>query len=275
MDLELISGIKQGQKMMWSSGDYPDIAKFLMPATDEVVKNLAVGEGQALLDVATGSGNLAVVAAQRGADVTGLDITPELLVVARERAAAAGVEIEFLEGDAEELPYDDDSFDRVASIFGMIFAPRHDLAAAEIVRVCKPGGRFAVTSWSAGGMNGTLFSVIGKFMPPPPPGMQTVVAWGQDEHAREMFAAAGVEVTIERHMADFYGDSVEEWVDYNSEALGPMILARNALEPQGKWEALREDLITHYRKFNVADDGSFRGPAEYLLISGEKPVFRA
>ncbi|MFY9468559.1 MAG: methyltransferase domain-containing protein [Solirubrobacterales bacterium] len=264
--------IKQGQRAIWSSGDYPDLARYLTPASEDLVDRLEVRPGTRLLDVGTGTGNVAIPAAQRGGSVTGLDITPELLEVARDRAAAADVSIEWIEGDAEELPFGDGAFDRVASNFGMIFAPRHEVAAAEIARVCAPGGRFALTAWTPAGMNGEMFAVIGKHMPPPPPGFVSPVLWGDEQHAREAFAGTGAELSFDRAVADFTGDSPDAWVSYCERALGPMLMARTALEPAGEWDALRADLVALYERFNVAGDGSFRGPAEYLVITGEMPA---
>src|SRR5690606_32342658 len=132
------------------------------PASDAVIEALGVGEGDELLDVGTGSGNAAIVAAQRGAAVTGLDLVPELVEAARERFAAAGLSGEFVVGSAEALPFEDASFDRVVSIFGAMFAPRHDLAAAELARVVRPGGRVAVTGWTPEGLNGRMFGLLGE-----------------------------------------------------------------------------------------------------------------
>src|SRR5208283_4800657 len=131
--------IKQGQKMMWSVGDYPDLAKNIQAVADVLVERSGAAPGQDLLDVATGTGNVAIPAALAGARVTGLDLTPELLEVARRRASDAGVDVNFIEGDAEELPFEDDSFDRVTSCFGVIFAPRQAHAAGELARVARPG----------------------------------------------------------------------------------------------------------------------------------------
>ncbi|MBJ7348973.1 MAG: methyltransferase domain-containing protein, partial [Thermoleophilaceae bacterium] len=149
--------IKQRQRIMWSSGNYPEIAQTIEGVAELVVERVGVKAGHDMLDVATGSGNVAIPAADLGAHVVGLDLTPELFVVARERAANAGVEVNWVEGDAEDLPFGDDSFDRVTSVFGAIFAPRHQQAASEIVRVCKPGGRFAIAAWTPEGLNGQMF----------------------------------------------------------------------------------------------------------------------
>jgi SAM-dependent methyltransferase len=256
---------------MWAAGDFPDIAKFIITASGETLNALDPQPGDRLLDIAAGTGNLSIPAAQRGAVVTGLDITPELLEVARTRAKDAGMDIDFIEGDAEELPFDDDSFPLVASVFGMIFAPRHDVAAAEMARVCEPGGSFALTAWTPDGMNGRMFQVIGKHMPPPPPDFTPPTAWGDEEYAAARFEGTGAKLTCTRHVVTFTADSVDEWVAYNEAKLGPMLMAKAALEPQGKWDQLRGELVDYYSGFNSAEDGTFVGAAEYLLVLGTLP----
>ncbi|MGH2905840.1 MAG: class I SAM-dependent methyltransferase [Solirubrobacterales bacterium] len=267
-----LTAIKDTQKAMWAAGDFPDLAKYILPASGETLGALDPQSGDRLLDIAAGTGNLAIPAAQRGVEVVGLDITPELLEVARTRAADASVDIEFIEGDAEDLPFEDDAFKLVASVFGIIFAPRHKVAADEMVRVCEPGGHFAMTAWTPEGMNGKLFQVMGAHMPPPPPGVEPPITWGSEDHIREMFDGSGAELTFSRHTCDFTADSVEEWVSYNERALGPVLFAKEALEPQGKWDELRAGLVGHYNEFNIADDGTFIGPGEYILAVGSMPA---
>jgi ubiquinone/menaquinone biosynthesis C-methylase UbiE len=266
-----VAAIKQGQRAMWAMGDFPDIAKFIVDASREALDALGAEPGDRLLDIAAGTGNLSIPAAQLGIEVVGLDITPELLDVARARAAAAELEIEFIEGDAEELPFDDDSFQLVASVFGIIFAPRQDVAAAEITRVCAPGGRFAIAAWTPEGMNGKLFSVMGAHMPPPPPGIKPPTVWGEEQYVTDRFAPSGATMSYSKHFVNFTADSVDHWVAYNERTLGPLMVAKSVLEPQGKWDALRADLVSYYSEFNTADDGSFNGPAEYLVAAGTMP----
>ena len=267
-----IAGIKQGQRAMWSAGDYPEIAQRIQSAADHVVETAGVSAGDDVLDVATGSGNVAIVCAQRGARVTGLDLTPELFDAARRRAAAAGVECEWVEGDAEELPYPDDSFDKVLSTFGVMFAPRHKQAAAELVRVARPGGTIVVAAWTPEGGNGQMFKTVASHMPPPPPEFQPPTMWGTEEHVRELFEPHGVNPAFERRNVVFEADSPEEWLDYNERTLGPMVLARAGLEPQGKWDALHEDLLDLYRRNNLSTDGSFKAEGEYLVSTVRVPA---
>jgi SAM-dependent methyltransferase len=266
-----VSAIKEGQRRMWSTGDYPDIAKTIVGAAELVVERAGAGPGETLLDVATGSGNVAIPAAAGGAAVTGLDLTPELLAVARKRATDAGLDVEFIEGDAEALPFEGASFDRVTSCFGVMFAPRQELAAAELARVARPGGMIVFTAWTPEGLNGQMFKIVGSYMPPPPPELKAPVMWGDEEHVRSLFAGAGAELTFERHTIAFEHDSPEGWVEYNERVLGPTIMAKAALEPQGSWDALRRDLLELYADGNEAEDGSFRAAAEYLLTVARMP----
>jgi SAM-dependent methyltransferase len=265
-----VNAFKQGQKAMWALGDYPDLARWLAPVGELVAERVGAGPGEELLDVATGSGNVAIAAAARGARVTGLDLTPELLAVAREHATAAGVEVAWLEGDAEQLPFADGSFDCVSSCFGVIFAPRHEHAARELARVARPGATIALTAWTPEGVNGQMFKTVGAHMPPPPEGLRSPVLWGTEDHLRELFSGCDVELAFERHAVDFKHDSPESWVEYNERVLGPTIVAKNALAPQGKWEPLREELIALYGANNQAQDGSLRFSAEYLLTVARK-----
>lgn len=267
-----VSGIKEGQKLMWSTGDYPDIARTIEEVAEVVVERVGAGPGEDLLDVATGSGNVAIPAALAGASVTGLDLTPQLLQAARTRAANAGVEVSWIEGDAEELPFENDSFDRVTSCFGVMFAPRHERAAEELSRVARPGASIVVTAWTPEGVNGQMFKTVGSYMPQPPPELKPPLMWGTEDHVRSLFGPAGAELTFERRTVAFTHDSPESWLAYNERVLGPTIMAKAALEPQGRWEDLRGELIRLYSEANEADDGSFRARGEYLLTRAVMPA---
>lgn len=263
--------IKQRQRAMWSAGDYPEIARTIEPVSREVVAAAGVGEGDAVLDVATGSGNAALEAARRGARVTGLDLTPELLVTAGERAAAEHLAIAFVQGDAEALPFEDGSFDRVTSVFGAMFAPDQPRAAAELLRVCRPGGTVAVAAWTPDGLNGQLFATLGRHLPPPPEGFSPPIRWGMEEVVGELFA--GTEVTCERRPAQgsVRADSIDAWLDYTERVLGPTVLAKRALEPQGAWPQVRADLAALYARHNEASDGTLLAHPAYLLTVVRKP----
>ncbi len=267
-----VSGIKEGQRRMWTAGDYAEIARTIVAAAELVVERAQAAPGMSLLDVATGSGNVAIPAAGAGASVTGLDLTPRLLEVARERAADAGLDVSFVEGDAEELPFEDASFDRVTSCFGVMFAPRQRVAAAELARVARPGARVVFAAWTPGGLNGQMFKTIGSHMPPPPPELMPATMWGDEGHVRTLFADTGAELTFERHFVTFEHDSPESWLAYNERLLGPTIMAKAALEPQGRWEGLRRELLALYTEGNEAGDGGFRARSEYLLTVAQMPA---
>lgn len=258
--------LTQRQRKMWAAGDYPDIARTIEPVAHEVVDAVGVQAGETLLDVATGSGNAALHAARRGARVTGLDLTPELLPVAERRAAQEGLEIAFVEGDVQALPFACDSFDRVTSVFGAMFAPDQERAAAELLRVCRPGGTVAVAAWAPDGLNGQMFGTLGRHMPPPPEGFRPPILWGSEDVVRELFAdAAEVRCEVRAATDSVQAPSVDAWIDYTERVLGPTVLAKGALEPQGRWAAARADLVELYERHNEAGDGSLLAHPTYLL----------
>src|SRR6266446_4160495 len=179
--------LKSGLKASWMAGDFGQIANFTAAEAEKFVKRLGIAPGARVLDVACGTGNTAIPASRAGASVTGVDIAPNLLSQARKRAAAEGLEIEFDEGDAEELPYSDHSFDVVLTMFGAMFAPRPDRVAAELARVCKPGGLIAMANWTPEGFVGKSFQVTTE-MVPPPTGLPAPALWGNEQVVRQRFA---------------------------------------------------------------------------------------
>jgi ubiquinone/menaquinone biosynthesis C-methylase UbiE len=265
-----LSEQKQQARAMWAMGDYPGIVEKIASAGVNAVEAAGVAEGDEVLDVACGSGNATIPAALTGAKVTGLDITPELLEAGRENAAQAGVEIDWVEGDAEQLPFDDASFDAVISVFGCMFAPDHQATAAELARVLRPGGRMAVCAWTPDGNIGQFFMTIAKHMPPPPEGFQPPILWGTEDHARELFDGAGVELEFDQAVVEFVEDSAQEFLAEYERKLPPVVAAKTMLEPEGKWQALRDEVEALYEAQNVADGGGYRAPGEYLVIKGKK-----
>ena len=172
--------LKARHRAMWASGDYPQMVEtFLLPLGPRLVAAAGIGPGMRVLDVAAGTGNASLPAASAGAQVTASDLTPELLEAGRRRADAAGLELEWVQADAEHLPFEDESFDVVMSCIGVMFAPHHQAAADELVRVCRPGGTLALLSWTPEGMLGALFRTMGEFAPPPPAGRAAPAAVGQ------------------------------------------------------------------------------------------------
>jgi SAM-dependent methyltransferase len=256
--------MKAGARATWAAGDYPAIAqKQLWPLGERIVRRIGVAPGEDVLDVGCGTGNAALRAAQAGGRVTGVDLTPELLEEARRLAADAGHDIEYLEGDAEALPVADESFDVVVSVMGVMFAPRHRVAAAELARVLRPGGRLCVTGWSPDGEIGKLFKTLGSHLPDPPPIAEPPLLWGVEAHVRELFAGTGIALEFEQAFSEFaeFG-SIDQEIDFTLASFGPLIMARRMLEPQGRWEPLLADL----RRTVEARSG----PAEYLLTTGRK-----
>jgi SAM-dependent methyltransferase len=266
-----VDAIKQGQRAMWASGDYPQVARRIETVAELLAQRAGAGPGVRMLDVATGSGNVALAGARAGAEVTGLDLTPELLEAARGRAAEAGLEVRFLEGDAEELPFESDSFDVVTSCFGVMFAPRQEQAASELTRVARPGATIAVTAWTPDGLIGSTFKIVASFMPQPPAELRPPVSWGTEERVRELFADSGAELSLERRTVTFTHDSAEGWLDHDERILGPAIMAKAALEPQGRYADLRQQMLSLYEELNEADDGSLRVQAEYLMTVAQLP----
>jgi ubiquinone/menaquinone biosynthesis C-methylase UbiE len=245
-------------KTMWGTGNYAAVAERITRAGDLVVERAGVEPGMDVLDVACGTGNASIPAARAGARVTGLDFAPGLLDIARERSADAMVEIEFVEGDAQDLPFEDDSFDRVVSVFGHMFAPDHQRTAAEMKRVLRPDGGIAVGCWSPEGTIGRMFRVTSELVPPPP-GAAPPLLWGTEQHVRDLLG----EADFERREIEWQDESVESYARFMLESFGPLLNARETL-------AEREDeLDTAYREFleseNLNDDGTLRFRGEYLI----------
>jgi SAM-dependent methyltransferase len=255
---------------MWAGGAYEVIGERLAGASVETLNAVEAGDGDKLLDVACGTGNASIPAAQAGAEVIGLDLTPRLLAIARERAADAGVSVDWVEGDAEELPFEDGSFDAVISVFGAMFAPDQRKAAAELARVLKPGGRLAVAAWTPQGSMGRMFIITSGHMPDPPEGFKPPVLWGDSEHVSQLFEGTGVELGFERPALRLEFESLESAMKEGEETVPPIVAARTALEPEGKWQALRDDLLGLYEEINQAEGGAFVYDAEYLLTKGTK-----
>ncbi len=249
---------------MWALGDYAAVAVPFQPAADALVRGVGIVAGQDVLDVATGTGNAAIAAARAGAKVTGLDLTPELFEDARRRAADEGFEIEWIEGDAEDLPFADASFDAVLSVFGAMFAPDQQRTAAELVRVCRAGGTVGVCAWTPDGAFGRMIRLLIASGPPPPPGFKPPGLWGHAEYVAGLFDGLGVELAFEPGRVTFEHDSPEAWVGHLDRVFGPTILAKAALGPAGAWDAVRAELVTLWASLNESPDGRFLVHAEYL-----------
>jgi SAM-dependent methyltransferase len=261
------AAVKARQRAMWSAGDYDSIATFFWDVGAIAVEAAAIEPPMAVLDVATGTGNAAVRAAQAGADVTGLDLTPELFEAARQRAAEAGVTVEWVEGDAEALPFDDASFDRVLSTFGVMFAPRQQLAAAELARVCRPGGRVVLASWTPDGFLGRVIGLLVRQLPLPP-GSAAPALWGDERHVRKLLGGQLL-LDQEPHTVDFRFASVDAMVAEFERAFGPFALGRKVLGDEG-FAVVRDGFRALIDEFGTGD-GETRVPSEYLLTVAHRP----
>lgn len=245
-------------KTMWGAGDWDSVASRILEVGEVCVERARVEAGMDVLDVACGTGNATLPAARAGARVTGLDFQPDLLALARKKASAAGVEIEWVEGDAQQLPFEDDRFDRVLSTFGHMFAPDHEQSAAELKRVTRGDGAISICCWSPEGAIGRMFRTTAEFAPPPPPGASSPLLWGTEDHVRALLG----EADFERREVEWIDDSVETYANWMLESFGPLLNAQEALgERSGE---LRDAYIGHLEDENLDGDGAFRYRGEYL-----------
>jgi SAM-dependent methyltransferase len=265
-----IQALKEAHRKMWASGDYPRVAELVTGVGERIVERGGVQPGSWVLDVAAGTGNASIPAARAGAHVIASDLTPELFPAGRDRALDAGVEIEWMTADAEDLPFEDERFDYVLSSLGVQFVPRHQIVASELVRVCRPGGTIALGNWAADGYIGRFWTVMGPYLPPPPSYASPPAGWGREEHIRELFADYPVQLSFERHAVDFGAESPAAFIDFLADCYGPLVGARNRLSGDGRWEPLRNELIVLSEAMNTADDGHFSAPSEYLVTLAGK-----
>ena len=256
--------VKNVQQAVWSKGDFAKIASHMAIVGENLCEAAEVTPGDRVLDVACGSGNVALAAARRFTDVVGVDYVPALLEHGRERAKAEGLEVEFVEGDAEALPFDDASFDVVLSTFGAMFAPNQQRTAEEILRVCRPGGRIGMGNWTPDGLVGEMFGVVSSHAPPPfkldPP-----VLWGTEERLRELFGEGISELRCERRHYNMRAYSPEHNLEYFKTWFGPTKAAFERLDEEGQ-NAFAEDLIELLRRHNMAGDRALVAPAAYLEV---------
>ncbi len=257
--------LKQRQAAVWSAGKFEDVADTLRDMHVALVEALDPQPGERLLDVGCGAGNLAELAAGTGARVTGIDLSPRLVEVAKARAETGGYEIEYRLGDAENLDAEDASFDKVASSVGMIFAPDHDAAAGELARVTRAGGRVAFSAWTPEGTVGEMFQTLGPFQPPPPPGAGTPLMWGREDHVRERFGDA-FDLSIERRISRHEEESTEVAWERFSTRFGPTKMLLDNLDPERRAEFERTMLGLMERRTQA--DGRFVDEREYLLVTG-------
>lgn len=247
---------------VWSSGDFNEIARQTMAVAEDLCRAADPHPGQAVLDVACGSGNAALVAARRYCEVAGIDIAANLIEHARARAAAEGTAIDFRVGDAQALPYPDASFDVVLSVFGVMFAPDHATAASELLRVCRPGGTIALANWVPEAFGADFFGAHGKHAPPPP-GSPSPLRWGTRAGLGELIGPGARSIESERRASLAYYRSVEHAVELFETYFGPTIRAKGVVGETGV-DALRGDLAAVFERYNQAGDGTAIVKTEYL-----------
>jgi SAM-dependent methyltransferase len=259
-----LAAVKARQQGAWSSGDYAVVGTTLQIVGEQLCEALDLRSGQKVLDVAAGNGNASLAAARRWCDVVATDYVPALLERAEERADAERLTIEFRQADAEALPFPDAGFDAVMSTFGVMFTPDQDRAAAELARVCKPGGKIGLANWTPDGFIGQLFKTIGQHVAPPA-GIRSPALWGTRGRIAELFGAEATSIDAESRDFVFRYRSPEHWLDVFRTYYGPLLKTFGALDIAGQ-AALEHDVFELIARFNRAGDGSMVVPSEYLEV---------
>jgi ubiquinone/menaquinone biosynthesis C-methylase UbiE len=261
-DFEAVTKIQQ---QVWSKGDFAMVANIVYNASENLAEALELIPDERVLDVACGSGNGAIAAARRTwGGTVGADYVPSLLERGRERAAAERLEVEFVEADAQDLPFEDASFDVVISIFGAMFAPDQEQAAAELLRVVKPGGRIGMGNWCPDGAVGTMFQTISKHAPPPP-GIPSPLAWGTEERLRELFGDRITDLRVERRISRQPFRSADHYIEFFRKYFGPTQMAFERVGAKGE-RALTEDLRAFLESVNTAGNRAMVLEANYLEV---------
>lgn len=267
IDAEADRMLKGKHRTMWAQGDYPAVAADLIPSLGPVLVEAAgVGPGQKVLDVAAGTGNVAIPAALTGAAVTASDLTPELLAAGEQEAVRRGATLRWEPADAEALPYGDDTFDTALSCVGVMFAPHHERSADELVRVVRPGGTIGLISWTPQGFIGQMFAAMKPFAPTPPPGAQPPPLWGDEQHVRDLFGDRVTEVSARRETVriDRFG-TAEEFRDYFKGNYGPTIIAYRGIADDAERTAALDQALVDLGRAHARADGSMDW--EYLLLT--------
>jgi ubiquinone/menaquinone biosynthesis C-methylase UbiE len=260
--------IKQQQRIGWQTGNYARVGNTLQIMADLLVEAAGVHAGETVLDVACGQGNGAIAAALRFADATGVDYAANLLEQARQRAAVQYLDIDFVEGDAEELPFADQSFDVALSIVGVMFAPNHQRTADELVRVVKSGGRIALASWTPDGMVGHLFKIVGSYAQPAA-GLSPGVLWGTPDHLSTLFGSRVTWTATNVRQYVFHFKTPQHYAEYLCEFYGPTARLSAGLD-EARRAQFKQDLADLISRFNRATDGTVAAPADYLEAVGTR-----
>lgn len=260
----ILEAVKARQHSAWSSGDYAVVGTTLQIVGEELCEALDLHAGQKVLDIAAGNGNVALAAARRWCEVVATDYVPALLERASERAAAERLSIQFREADAEALPFENGTFDVVVSSFGVMFTPDQQQAAAEIIRVCKPGAKIGLANWTPDGFIGQVFRTLGKYIAPPA-AVRSPALWGTRERITELFGPAAASIMAEPRDFVFRYHSPEHWLEIFKTYYGPMLKAFGALEGHAQ-ESLTSDLLKLIEQFNRSGDDTMVVPSTYLEI---------
>jgi SAM-dependent methyltransferase len=258
-----LAALKQKQQAAWACGDYAVVGTTLQIVGETLCEAADLRTDEQVLDVAAGNGNATLAAARRGARVVSTDYVGALLDRGRARADAEGLPVQFQVADAEALPFDDASFDVVLSTFGVMFAPDHARAAAEMLRVCRPGGRIAMANWTPDGFIGQLFKTVGMHLPPPA-GARSPALWGTDAHLQSLFESGAVAIDVQRRHFNLRYRSPAHWIEVFRAWYGPVHKAFAALGPNAA--VLERDIHALLERFNRAGPGSLVVPSEYLEV---------
>lgn len=256
--------IKTKQQAAWASGDYAIVGSTLQIVGEDLCEAMDLAAGSRVLDVAAGNGMASLAAARRWCDVMSTDYVPALLERGQARAEAEGMAIEFRQADAENLPFDDNSFDVVLSTFGVMFTPNQDKAAAELIRVCRPNGKIGLANWTPDGFIGQVFKTLGRYLPPPA-GAKSPALWGTHERLAEMFGAGAISIEAEHRHFNFRYRSAAHFLDVFKTYYGPVLKAFAALDQAGQ-EALHSDLHALIVSMNRATNGTMVVPGKYLEV---------
>lgn len=258
-----LAAIKERQQATWASGDFSVVASRIVYQAEQLCETADFQAGWRVLDVATGSGNAALAAARRGCEAVGIDYVPALLERGRIRAAAEHLPVDFVEGDAEQLPFPDASFDGVMSIYGVMFAPNHQQAAFELARVCRPDGRIALACWTPTGFIGETFQVFARYLPPAP-GLPPPIRWGDETHQRQLFGNYAASIISYPRTAIFRFRSAEENVSFFRSYYGPTLRAFDALSADRRQDLFRDLVALATRYDRNLGTGPIAIAADYL-----------
>jgi SAM-dependent methyltransferase len=268
MDADQLAQMKERSRTVWGLGDYPRIAVLILPAARALVDGCAISAGQEVLDVAAGSGNVTVLAGEEGASVVASDLSPAQVELGRARTEAEGLDVEWVVADAEELPFEEERFDCVASVFGAMFAPRPEVAASEMFRVVRPGGTVGMANWGPYGSQGEVFAIQNKYAPPLPEGVPPPFQWGLEEVVQERLGPYASSIALERKTMLWQWPSFDAaWETFQS--AGPQAAAHKMLGDE-VFAQIRDEVTQALQGHNRAGDGTLVVEPEYLQVVARK-----